>query len=362
MAKTSRIDIGVCIASKIDDIGEVVLAEELGYSHAWIADSQMIWSDAYACLALAATRTSAMRLGTGVSVVGTRIAPVTAASIGTINRLAPGRTFLSIGNGNTAWRLMGHKPMTLAAFEDYVRVVRSLLDGKPTEFTSRGRTTEIKFEMAELGYLDLDHHIPIYISGFGPRAQAMAGKYGDGLVTSIPNSPSFFQHIWANVVAGADEVGRKVDPSDFPTCSLTAACVLRYGEDLRSDRVIDTLGSLVIGGFHYAYDNVRNYGGPVPGHLANDWEEYVALVEQTPERQRHSRIHVGHCTWLDPAERKFVTPARIQASCLVGSGAEIIEQLEAMDAAGLTEVMLLPSLDKQYEALEDVGREVLAKL
>ena len=90
-------DVSLCVASKIDDIDYVVRAEELGYRAAWFADSQMIWSDAYACLALAATRTSAMRLGTGVSVVGTRIAPVTAASLGTITRLDPWRTFRSIG-------------------------------------------------------------------------------------------------------------------------------------------------------------------------------------------------------------------------------------------------------------------------
>ena len=67
--------------------------------------------------------------------------------------------------------------------------------------------------------------------------------------------------------------------------------------------------------------------------------------------------------WLEPEERKFVTPERIQASCLVGSGAEIVEQL-ARDGGrrALTQVMLLPSLEKQYEALTDVSREVLAKL
>ena len=62
-------DLGLCIGSKIDDIDYVVRAEELGYSHAWYADSQMIWSDVYACLALAATRTTRIQLGTGVSIV-----------------------------------------------------------------------------------------------------------------------------------------------------------------------------------------------------------------------------------------------------------------------------------------------------
>jgi len=44
-------ELGVCVASHIGDIDYVVRAEELGYSHAWLADSQMLWSDCYATLA-----------------------------------------------------------------------------------------------------------------------------------------------------------------------------------------------------------------------------------------------------------------------------------------------------------------------
>jgi 5,10-methylenetetrahydromethanopterin reductase len=216
--------------------------------------------------------------------------------------------------------------------------------------------------MAQLGYIDVDHYIPIYLSSFGPRGQAMAGKYGDGVVTGLTADPASVDRVWSNVLNGADEAGRQIDRDDFLFCTLTAACVLRAGEDLTSDRVIDTVGSMVIAGYHYAYDYIRNYAGEPPAHLANDWDQFSALVEAVPEAQRHRRIHIGHCTWLEPEERKFVTPERIQASCLVGSGAEIIEQLHALEGAGLKQVMLLPSLEKQYEALGDVSREVLAKL
>ena len=113
-------DFGICIASKIDDVGYIARAENLGYSHAWVADSQMIWSDCYAVLALAAQQTRKIKIGTGVSVAGTRIAPVTANSIATINRLAPGRTFLGIGTGNTAMRIMGHKPLKLKEFASVI--------------------------------------------------------------------------------------------------------------------------------------------------------------------------------------------------------------------------------------------------
>ena len=49
-------ELGVCIASHIGDVDYAVEAEALGYSHAWFADSQMLWSDCYATLALAADR------------------------------------------------------------------------------------------------------------------------------------------------------------------------------------------------------------------------------------------------------------------------------------------------------------------
>ena len=86
-------DIGVCVASRVTDIDYVVHAERLGFSHAWMADSQMLWSDVYASLALAADRTQTINLGTGVAVTGTRPAAVNAASIATINALARGEPF-----------------------------------------------------------------------------------------------------------------------------------------------------------------------------------------------------------------------------------------------------------------------------
>ena len=75
----------------LDSKGQQLFTEELDYDRAWVPDSQMIWSDCYSILALAAVNTSRIHIGTGVSIAGTRIAPVTAHSIGSINQLAPGR-------------------------------------------------------------------------------------------------------------------------------------------------------------------------------------------------------------------------------------------------------------------------------
>ena len=107
-------ELGVFVATRIDDWQLIQYAENLGYDRAWIPDSQMIWSDCYTTLALAAHNTQRIKLGTGVAIPGTRIAPVTAHSIASINRIAPGRVFLGIGTGHTAMRVMGMDPMKIS--------------------------------------------------------------------------------------------------------------------------------------------------------------------------------------------------------------------------------------------------------
>jgi 5,10-methylenetetrahydromethanopterin reductase len=118
-------DFGI-VTAKVDEIGYITHAENLGFTHCWVTDSQMIRSNCWAVLALAARDTRRMRLGTGVNVPGLRLAPVAANGIATINRLAPGRCFISFGTGHTAMRTLGQRPMRLAPFREYVQVVRAL--------------------------------------------------------------------------------------------------------------------------------------------------------------------------------------------------------------------------------------------
>ena len=72
------------MTAKIDEIGYIVHAENLGYSHAWVTDSPIIRSNCWAVLALAARETRTIRLGTGVAVPSLRLAPVAANGIATI--------------------------------------------------------------------------------------------------------------------------------------------------------------------------------------------------------------------------------------------------------------------------------------
>ncbi len=108
-------DFGI-VTAKVDEIGYITHAENLGYSHCWVTDSPMIRSNCWAVLALAAQQTRRMRLGTAVNVPGLRLAPAAANGIATINRLAPGRCIIGLGTGHTGHadaRAEAHAPGTV---------------------------------------------------------------------------------------------------------------------------------------------------------------------------------------------------------------------------------------------------------
>ena len=352
-------DIGVCVASHIQDIDYVVHAEALGYSHAWLADSQMIWSDCYATLALAATRTSRIKLGTGVAVSGTRPAAVNAASIATINALAPGRTFFGVGAGNTAMRIMGKKPHRIKEFDAYLNTLHPLLRGQEAVNDDGQPVVHI---MPGKGFVNFEDDIPLYVSGFGPRSLGLAGKHGDGAVLALPNSPGAMHSVWHMIEAGAREAGREIDRDAYYATALTAIVVLEEGEAADSERVKGQCGAMAMAAVHFAYDQYRNFGHQPPNALAGIWDDYVAMMEAVPERRRHQRIHGGHCCWVLPEEERFLTPEVLRAGFLIGTQDQLIDRLSALSEAGLNQVMTLPNFDTRFESLEAVGKALIGNV
>lgn len=352
-------DIGVCVASHINDIDYVVRAEALGYSHAWLADSQMLWSDCYATLALAATRTNRIKLGTGVAVSGTRPAPVTAAAIATINALAPGRTFCGVGAGNTAMRVMGLPPQRLKAFESYLTTLKPLLAGQEAQYQLGAHSAPIKHIMPDHGFVNFDDPIALFVSGFGPKSLALAGQYGDGAVIALAANQAVMQSIAHMIAEGASRAGRDLSAEGFYTTALTAISVLDPGEAVDSDRVKAESGAMAMAAVHYAYDQFRNFGHQPPNAYAGIWEEYTAMMQAQPEERRHQRIHAGHNCWVLPEEEQFLTPEVLTAGCMIGTADALREQLDGLAAAGLNQVMILPSFEPRYTVLERVAAALI---
>jgi alkanesulfonate monooxygenase SsuD/methylene tetrahydromethanopterin reductase-like flavin-dependent oxidoreductase (luciferase family) len=351
---------GICVMANIDEIGFFTHVETLGYDSVWVTDSQMLFSDCYAVLALAAQRTTRLRIGPGTAICGTRLPPVQVAAMATLNRLAPGRVHLGIGTGNTAMRSMGHKPMRIAEYAEYLRVLSALLRGETVDYTYNGVTHPIKMLMHEDKYMNLEPKIPLYVSGFGPRAMALAGEYGDGLVFAIPPRGMPVPEALGHAHHGAAHAGRTLE--HFRNCALTNIALLAPGEPVASERMIRLIGPNVMASVYYFYDEVQEKGIDPPDFLKHIWKCYCALVAQVPPAYRHFRTHEFHYTSLHPGEAELIDAALIRATCLVGTAEELIEQIRALEQQGLQELMFATGVEEKWHFAETFARQVMAKL
>jgi len=349
------------LQTRISDWPIVKELEDLGYDACWFPDTQMMWSDCYATMAAAALNTSRIRLGTGVAIPGTRIAPTTAHSIASINVLAPGRVFLGIGTGHTAMRVMGQDPMPIKEFREYLRVVRAMLDGEEVDYEFRGKSTAIKWQEHGEGFRNIKDRIPIYVAGNGPLALKTAGRYGDGLISIFNEQKDVLEFNLARVAEGAAAAGRALD--NFHTTTLTTAVMLRPGETLRDERVIERAGSWVAVAIHFVYEVWRytKDDSVVPDYMKNIWEAYVDHLahREVPAEKLHQVLHEGHCSYYPPTERKFVTPETIEGACMVGGPSEIATQIREAEKLGLNEVSLLPPLAHIREVAREFAEQVI---
>ena len=215
--------------------------------------------------------------------------------------------------------------------------------------------------MADRGYVNLDDSIPIYVSGFGPKSQALAGRYGDGLVTSLPPEPRAIARAIETARRGAEADGRAL-PADFPVVSLTNVVILDPGEEVTSDRVIAEHGPFVVSSLHYVYDKirpVRRRAAPAPaGDLgrvlgAGRADSRTGAPPPDPRRALH----------VPPSRRGEVHDRGDHpGTCIVGSADEVVATINDLDEAGLDELMLLPAPDHQVAWANRFAEQILPKL
>src|SRR3954467_12571435 len=171
-------DFGIGIASASDSWKVAQRAEELGFTHAWFYDTQMITADPFVAMAAAALKTSKIRLGTGALVPSNRIAGGAASAFATLNGLAPGRIDFGVGTGFSARRAMGLGAMKLADMEEYIRVVYGLLNEETLETTIEGKRKKIRFLNPDAGLFNIKDPVKLHISAYGPKSQALVSRLG----------------------------------------------------------------------------------------------------------------------------------------------------------------------------------------
>lgn len=352
-------EFGISYPARPDAWKDLVIAEDNGFTHCWFYDSQMIYSDVYVCMALAAEHTKTIKLATGVAIPSNRIPPVTAHSIATINLLAPGRAILGIGTGFTGRNTMGLPPVPLKTVRQYIQQCRALLRGEEILYRDGERERWIKFLHQDHGYINLKDPLPIYFAANGPKALELAGELADGWMTTLSDPESFKKNL-AMIERGATKAGRTL--KTFPSVVLSTGCVLRPGESLTSQRVINRVGPFAIVALHALWEQsavANNLPGPLQALYERYNTEYVAKLK-TPADRRYLEVHEGHLIYLKPGEERYVDESLIRGFSLTGTGEEIIARLKALEAVGLKQVAI-QVVNNGREMIEEFSREVIAK-
>jgi 5,10-methylenetetrahydromethanopterin reductase len=355
-------DFGICVMPKPDSCArEAQLAEALGFSHIWVADTQLMAGDVFVCLALIAAATTSVKLGTGVAIAGTRIAPVTACALGSLNQLAPGRLICGLGTGNSARRTMGLPPYSLRELREHVNVVRGLLAGGEVEYSEGDARRTVRFYHQQMGFVNLRDQVPIYIAANQPRAMELAGEIGDGFITSRTNTVEGWGDAWLRVRNSAERKGR--NPAGMYTMLLTSAALMRPGESYDSPRIRFAAGPWTTVALHSLYEGVTTIE-QAPAPLAPIFEEYKAYMDDRlrSDGRYYLKLHEGHGLFVRPGEERFVTAELIRHTTMTSVPEELCERIRTLARAGLKQIALIPPSGEFEAFVREFSDKVIARL
>ncbi len=355
----------------------VSYGEIRGFSYYMPYDTHMIGSDIYQTLALVLEHTYRMKVGPGITNPRSRIAPVTANSMATLNEIGPGRAILGISTGNTARRAMGFPAAKVAEVRECVEICRKLLNGEealyiegPDRYMDKERRRYVKFLNPEGGFYNLKDPIPIFIAGSGPKMLELAGELGDGVILFGTIGESFLNYCLEHIKIGAQRAGKKLE--DLYILVMTAFHILRKGETLESKSVKRAVGPFVASSLNLTALAVVNYetkgkteaakGEPLPEDVREGIMRFAkayAAEELGPER-KHLKLYSEYLLGWKEEHDPLVTPEVIKASTLTGSPEEIRDTIHRMEEQGVNQIMIQPILDP-YETIDSFHENIMSK-
>ena len=288
-------------------------AERLGWDYAFIPSSPLRRQDPYVYLAFAAVQTARIGVGPLIENPVMRHPAVIASSVATIAALAPGRTLLGYGVGDTAVRLMGKPPATVAELEAATILTRQLLAGE-----------EIEVKAARPARLQHALPVPVWIAAGGPRTLRMAGRVADGVFIRVGRHEANLRVAIEAVRAGATEAGRSADAVKI---ALIFHTILT--DDL--DRAALLSRSMAAGYYEYSpmlFDppNFRWDGPPVEALKRQVWPDF----HHTEDLEASGRLV------------SFLPDEVANAFAIYGTPAMIARQLREVLSLGFPVAMIIP--------------------
>ena len=352
--------IGIC--AKIDAVGLVKQAEDVGASHFGVGDGPLLFSDPYQYLALASRETSRIKLGTWVTNPLTRSAPVTANSIATLNALAPGRVFVGMGTANNALRSMGNRPATMHQLERSLDVVQGLLSGDRVMHHWLDQDREIEFLDTNGHWYNIADPVDTWMAVGGPRGLALAARYADAITYCLGPNPDMIGLVRRELDKAVAAAGRP--PGSVKLISNTWFYQLRPGETWE-DGVDRGFGSgpisscIVNAGF--MAEHVDELGPSIV--TAAQQAAMAYLGDPTAADAPHYLdVWAKYLRGLDPVHRPIITRELVDYWCLCGSPDQLREQTQTMLDAGVDMIgVMLANPFTAERDIADLGSSILAR-
>ena len=312
-------------------------AERLGFPGVWVADSQSLFRDVYAALALVADRTSTIRLGTGVTNPVTRHPAVIAGAIGSVAEHARGREVrLGIGTGETAVESIGRKRATIKRMEDTARVIHGL---------HRGETVE--YEEAQLKLDWPSPHVPIVFASSGPKSLTAAGRSADGVYLKLGIHPQVLRYALGCVAAGRAESGK--DLTGFHVQAMLPVAVDEDAGKARDE----------VRGFAAAIARAAVRAIPAED-LPEELQETIAELERVSSEARARQSYVQ---WLhSPEYAKLIPDVIVDSFAIAGTPEDVAARIAALGEHGITEVIAPLTMPDPWPTLRAIGEGVLPRL
>ena len=308
-------------------------AERMGFSYGWTFDSHVLWQEPFVIYSQILAATSSMTVGPMVTNPATRDWSVTASLFATLNDMFGNRTVCGIGRGDSARRVIGQPPATLATLGTAMQVIRDLAEGREADLHG----TPVRIPWVRDGKLE------IWMAAYGPKALRLVGEQADGFILQTAD-PHIARWTFGAVRTAAADAGR--DPASITMCVAAPAYV---GTDLAHQREqLRWFGGMV--GNHVA-DLVARYGtdGPVPRALT----DYIA------GREAYDYSHHGRA---DNRSTDFVPDEIVDRFCLLGPAEAHIERLRELSAIGAGQFALYLMHDDEEGTLDAYGEEIIPAL
>jgi 5,10-methylenetetrahydromethanopterin reductase len=338
MSQRARLGLLCLPRSVASAVADARLAEDVGFTMVGMADSQSVFREMYATMALCAQATRRVLIGPTVTNPITRHPAVAASGIATIDEIAPGRAFFGIGSGDSAILNLAERPATLADLRAYVGAVRALHTAREAEW--RGRAVRLTWA---------PRAVPIYLSAEGPRTLELAGEVADGVIVNVGLEPALVRDAVAHVHAGARRAGR--DPAAVDLWTMVRANVT---DDVAAG--IDEIRMELASNAHHVFRFTLE-GKHVPDELA----DAIRRVQKGYQPAAHEALGASPNARLleaEPALRGYLAD-RFAA---VGPPAACAQKLRPVLEAGITGFLVTGFVAERTRLIRSLGEEVLPRL